>query len=81
MMTAKAPATRRLLLRATINVKASQLGGDSSTGGGSCQQSTTLSQGRLAPSKRLQQSLLKTPDPVIHYGISYSDACSPEDQV
>lgn len=51
MMTAKAPATRRLLLRATINVRASQLGGDSSMEGGSCQLSTTLSQGRVAPGK------------------------------
>ena len=34
MMTAKAPATHRLLLRATISVTASQLGGDGSSEGG-----------------------------------------------
>lgn len=57
MMTAKAPATRQLLLRATISVRASQLGGDSGTEGGSCQLSTPVSQGRVGFSKWLQQRL------------------------
>lgn len=62
MMTAEAMATRWLLPGVTISDGASQLGGDGDTEGGSCQLSTTLSQGRAALAKWLQQSRKQSED-------------------